>query len=69
MSVLPVRIEDGAAILGDRYRITARELLPTVEYVPFEDDHLESDWQTKGVFKITFSTENAEQLDMTVERI
>jgi len=69
MSTLPVRIENGAVLLGDRYRITAKNLTPSVEFLPFDDDRLESDWQTKGVFRITLSTKEAEEITVTVERI
>ena len=68
MSVLPVRIENGAALLGDCYRVSAEGSILTTELVPFDDAKLESDWKAKGVTRIQFSFENAKKITLTVEK-
>ena len=69
MSVLPVRIENGAAILGERYRISVVCGTVETEFVPFEDRLLEKDWNIDGVTRILFHVENASAITLTVEKI
>ena len=67
MSVLPVRVEDGAAILGERYCVSADSGVIHTEFIPFEDAKLESDWQASGVTRITFSADDAECITVRVK--
>lgn len=69
MSVLPVRVENNAAILGDRYRISANVGTLTTEYLPFEDAKMENAWKCDGVTRILFSFENVESIEITLEKI
>ncbi|MBQ8850549.1 MAG: heparinase II/III family protein [Clostridia bacterium] len=69
MSVLPVRIEDGCAILGERYRISASHGNVSAEFIPFEDAQLSNDWNADGVTRILFDVEGADSLTITVEKI
>ncbi|MBE6554590.1 MAG: hypothetical protein E7666_09650 [Ruminococcaceae bacterium] len=69
MSALPVRIENGAAILGESYRVFAEGCAVATEFLPFEDAHLESDWKSKGVTRLTFSVEGVESITLSVEKL
>lgn len=69
MSVLPVRIEDGVAILGERYRISSDVGEISTEYMPFEDAHLEFDWQCEGVTRIVVAADNIEKITIKIEKI
>lgn len=69
MSTLPVRIEDGSAILGECYRVSADCGTVATEFLAFEDAHLESDWKCDGVSRITFATESADCITITVKKM
>ena len=69
MSVLPARVENGAAILGERYRISADCGVLTTEYIPFADSKLETDWKADGVTRILFSVEHTNRITLTVEKM
>lgn len=68
MTTLPVRIENGAAIIGDMYCIKCKSASAENEYLPFEDSHLEADWKCKGVNRIIFSAVGISDLEITVEK-
>ncbi len=69
MSVLPVRIENNTAILGEKYRISADCGKLAFEFLPFEDEKLEREWKCDGVARITVSLDGAEHVTLTVEKI
>ncbi|MBO5222438.1 MAG: heparinase II/III family protein [Clostridia bacterium] len=69
MSILPVRIEDGAAILGERYCVRTSHGTVRAEFLPFEDVNLEADWKANGVTRILCSVEGAESVTVTVEKL
>ena len=69
MSILPVRVENGVAIIGERYRVSADCGSIATEFLPFEDAHLESDWKSEGVTRLTFSVEGVESITVTVEKL
>lgn len=69
MSILPVRIDGECVILGECYRVCANCGNVSTEFVPFEDARLESDWNASGVTRICFSSDNAETITVTVEKI
>ena len=69
MSVLPVRIENNTAILGEKYRISADCGKLSFEFLPFEDEKLEREWECDGVARITVSLDGAECITLTVEKI
>lgn len=68
MSVLPVRIENGDAILGDAYRIHADCGEISSEFVPFDDSHLEHCWGTTGVYRIKITVKDANSITITAEK-
>ena len=69
MSVLPVRMENGVAILDERYRVQADGGVLRTEYMPFADAKLETDWHTAGVTRILFEATDADRMRLTVEKI
>jgi hypothetical protein len=69
MSILPARIDEGSVILGEQYRLSADSGVPSIEYIPFEDEHLESDWECMGVNRILFSADDIKEIHITVEKI
>jgi hypothetical protein len=70
MSILPVREEADAVIIGGRYRITAKGAKISTEQVLFEDKRrLEDDWKTDRVTRILFDFEGAEEICIKVEKI
>ena len=69
MSVLEVRQEGNTAIIGDQYRVSADKGELNVEFVPFNDDILRSDWNTEGVFRITFQAHGEQSITLTVRKI
>jgi hypothetical protein len=69
MSILPVRMEESTAILGERYRLSASEGDISLEWVPFEDARLSSDWKTDGVTRIFVECKNRSDITVKVERI
>ncbi len=69
MSILPVRAEGNTVILGERYRLSASAGDISLEWVPFEDARLSSDWKTDGVTRILVECENRSDITVKVERI
>lgn len=69
MCVLPVRIEDGAAIIGERYRLCVSAGAIRAEQVPFDDALLCSDWQTEYATRIIVECENKQEICMKVEKL
>lgn len=65
MSILPVRMEDGDAILGEHYRISANGAIRT-EWMAFEDAALENDWKTDGVTRILIENESPDHVTVRV---
>ena len=69
MAVLPVRAEDDAVIIGERFRVRATGAKIATEYVPFADAPLERDWECEGVTRILLDFENTEEICIEVEKI
>lgn len=69
MAVLPVRVENGAVIIGDQFRVSAEGGQASAEYVPFEDARLEKDWRCDGITRILFDFDGAEEICIKVERV
>ena len=69
MSVLPVRIEDNTAVIGERYRLSASVGRVGCEYLRFEDTALERDWKADGVNRITVDVEDADRIEIRVDII
>lgn len=69
MSILPVKVCDGYAMLGDGYRLTVCGGEISAEYIPFEDARLESDWKCDGVWRIAVTAEHEKKIKMAVEKI
>ena len=70
MSILPVRIEADAAILDEKYRITARGAKFASEWLSFEgDEKLTSGWHTEGVNRITVAPDSSDLAVIVVEKI
>ncbi len=69
MSVLPVRTENGAVIIGEKFRVSAAGAKINTEYMAFADPLLEKDWQCEGVTRITLDFENTEEICIKVEKI
>ena len=65
MSTLPVRMEDGDVILGERYRISASGSIRT-EWMAFADAALENDWKNDGVTRILIECESPECMTVRV---
>lgn len=65
MSILPVRMEGGDVILGERYRISANGAIRT-EWMAFEDAELENDWKTDGVTRILIENESPNRVTVRV---
>ncbi len=69
MCVLPVRIENETAIIGDRFRLTAPGGKFGLEQIPFADNMLCSDWGVEYATRITVTYEAATQITINVEKI
>jgi hypothetical protein len=69
MSALPVRIEDNAAVIGEKYRLRASVGNVGCEYVPFEDTALERDWGVMGVNRVTVEARDADRIEIRVDII
>ncbi len=69
VSALPVRVENGVAVIGEHYKVSADCGTVATEFLPFEDTRLEYDWKCKGVTRITFNVENVESITVRVEKI
>jgi hypothetical protein len=69
MSILPVRIENGAAYIGDSYKLTASCGTVKCEKIPFDDEMMIRDWQSDGVYRILLDTDNKALITVTVEKI
>ncbi|MBE6532631.1 MAG: hypothetical protein E7676_03865 [Ruminococcaceae bacterium] len=69
MSVLPVKVEDNVAILGDAYIIKANAGKFSSDFVLFNDSRLEEDWGCNGVTRIFIDAECVDELSFTVEKI
>lgn len=67
--VLPVRIEDNCAIIGEKYRIRSSAGTAMCEFVPFEDKTLERDWKEEGMTRICFDADGLDEIEIIVERI
>ncbi len=65
MSILPVRMEGGDVILGERYRISANGSIRT-EWMAFEDAELENDWKTDGVTRILIENDSPDRVTVRV---
>lgn len=70
MCVLPVRVENGEAVIGEHYRVRAEGGKISTEFVSFEGDaKLEKNWGTTGVTRILVSTDRAKEISITVEKM
>lgn len=69
ISVLPVEIKDGAAIIGGRYRLCANVGAISCEYKEFNDSHLEREWKTKGYTRICVDAEGVGEIEIKLEII
>lgn len=69
MCVLPVRVEDDAVLIGERFRVCAKGAKISTEYIPFADPPLERDWECEGVTRILLDFENTEKICIKVEKI
>ena len=69
MSVLPVEVENNAAIIGDRYRITANTGIISCERVPFEDACLEGDWKRDACYRIMIECDREKEICIKVEKL
>ena len=67
MSTLPVRMEDGDVILGERYRVSASGRVRT-EWMAFADAALENDWKTDGVTRILIENEDPDRVTVRVTK-
>lgn len=69
ISILPVEIKDGSAIIGGRYRLCANVGEISCEYKEFNDAHLEAEWKTKGYTRICVDAEGIDEIEITIEII
>ena len=69
MCVLPVRIENDAAIIDGRFRVSASVGTIRAECVEFEDARLSADWGTDRCTRILMECEGSEKICIKVERI
>ena len=69
MTILPVRIEQGEAILGERYRIIPSKGTLRCEQIRFEDSALISDWKTDSVTRILVDCEHEQEICIKVEKL
>ena len=69
MSILPVRIENNTAIVGECYRITANIGVFKCECIPFKDDRLERDWKTETCYRIMLECSGEKSIYIKVEKI
>ena len=69
ISVLPVEIKDGAAIIGGIYRLCANVGEISCEYKEFNDAHLEAEWKTKGYTRICVDAEGVDKIEIKIEII
>ena len=69
MSVIPVKIENNTAIVGDLFKISANTGIFKCEQVPFDDKNLPSDWKTDFASRITIDCENENEICIKVEKI
>ena len=70
MSILPVREENRAAVIGERYRVSAEGAKLSLEKAFFNDKRrLEEDWGTDHVTRILLDFEDAAEICIKVERI
>ncbi|MBR2353881.1 MAG: heparinase II/III family protein [Clostridia bacterium] len=69
MTVLPVRIEQGEAILGERYRMVPSKGVLRYEQICFGDPSLTSDWNAEFVTRILLECEHEQEICIKVELI
>lgn len=69
VTALGVRIDNGAAIIDEKYRVCADCGTVETEFLPFHDQGLESNWNADGITRIMFSAEKAEKITISVKRI
>ena len=69
VTALDVRIQNGAAIIGEKYRVYADCGIVETDFLPFQDQGLESDWKADGITRIMFTAEKADKITISVERI
>ena len=69
ISVLPVEITDGAAIIDGRYRLSASVGQIRGEYKEFNDVSLERSWKTNGYTRICVDAEGVDEIEITIEII
>lgn len=70
MSILPVRVEQNEAVIGERYRVRSNGGTMHCQFLSFEGDpQLESDWNAKGVYRIEVQVPQADQVELVIEKI
>ena len=69
ISVLPVEIKDGAAIIGGRYRLSSNVGQVRGEYKKFNDASLEKSWKTDGYTRICVDAEGIDEIEIKLEII
>jgi hypothetical protein len=69
ISVLPVEIKDGAAIIGGRYRLSSNVGQVRGEYKKFNDVSLEKSWKTDGYTRICVDAEGIDEIEIKLEII
>jgi hypothetical protein len=69
ISVLPVEIIDGAAIIGGRYRLSSNVGQVRGEYKKFNDASLEKSWKTDGYTRICVDAEGIDEIEIKLEII
>jgi len=69
MAVLPVRMEENAVILGEKYRLQASCGTVETEYIPFNDKKLETAWGCGGINRITITADKVREICIKVEII
>jgi hypothetical protein len=69
ISVLPVEIIDGAAVIGGRYRLSSNVGQVRGEYKKFNDASLEKSWKTDGYTRICVDAEGIDEIEIKLEII
>ena len=69
MCVLPVRLENNTAVLGEKYRIKASAGSFSCEKIAFEDDRLQGDWGVEECTRLTLHCEGEQNICIEVEKL
>ena len=69
MCILPVKLCEGGATIGDEYKLTVSNAELSAEYIPFDDARLESDWKCGGMWRIAASAEHVSEIKITVRKM